>query len=250
MRSLLVAITLAIVITPSAAQRLRLPEEVALGDKIVAEFEYKVPEGGKLSMLWSVSDGLVSEEADQRLFLWGNVGDHRVDLVVIPMKTITVDGQTFDVIAGEIQRHDQRFKITGTTPPPDPVDPVDPPDPTPDKAPFPAPGLTVMVVRESQLGGELPPEQAAIFTNSKVIGWWNDNCVKLDGSSAARIWDDDYTDSQLGNTHPVLRNAYRETLKDADGRLPWIAISTGSDGYSGPLPANVDDTLALLEQYN
>jgi hypothetical protein len=142
------------------------------------------------------------------------------------------------------------FEVTGKvdpTPDPDPPDPPDPP--TPD-APFPAPGLTVLTIAELSETGSLPKSQRAILDSPRIMQWCRDNCIQLSGMPAYRKCDDDYTDSQLANVPDVLSNAYKILLKDANGNLPWIGISDGKKGYSGPLPMTVDETITLLEKYN
>jgi hypothetical protein len=43
--------------------------------------------------------------------------------------------------------------------------------------------------------------------------------------------------------------AYADVVKQANGRLPWIAISNINKGFSGPLPKTINQTLNLLEEY-
>jgi hypothetical protein len=108
----------------------------------------------------------------------------------------------------------------------------------------------MLVLREMDGTSQLPPQQAAIFTSSAIVGWVRDNMVKdTDGKPMARTLDDDYTASQLSNLPATLRNAYPDVVKEAAGRLPWVAISDGTTGYSGPLPATIQDMMALLNKY-
>lgn len=224
-----------------------VPERVDVGSKLVAVCTAPVPDGGRLSILWNTSPGLEVEQVDSRLFLWGPAGEYAIDAVVIPLKTITVDDQTFDVIAGQIQRH--AAKVTIGEPPPDP----------PSAAPFPAPGLAVLILREASQTTHLPASQQTIFTSPTVLNWLKENCVKLpDGNPpnqpAFRSYDDDYDLDELANAPEVFRVAYPIVIRAARDRErpdnePWIAISDGKRGYSGPLPATVGETMELLRKY-
>lgn len=232
---------------------LTIPDSVEVGHKLVAVCNCVVPDGGKLTILWNASSGLETVQVDNQLFIWGTPGKYTIDAVVIPLQSITVDGQTFDVIAGQILRLDARFKITGSvTPEPDPE-----PDPDPDPitdAPFPSPGFAAIVIYETQETGKLPASQSGILNSAQVKQYLNSRCAKIDGPDgkqtyAWRMWDDDYTDAQLANSPDVMRTAYRAVLSQAGGKLPWIAVSDGKTGFSGPLPTNVADTMALLKKY-
>lgn len=225
-------------------QSIVVPPEVQLGQKIVATCDYPPPEGTRLTILWNVSAGLESEQAGTRLFLWGPPGRYSVDAVVIPLLSVTLEGKTFDVIGGEIRRLDASFTILGNVPP------GPGPDPNPQDAPFPAPGFAILILHEAQETGRLTEKQKAILTSQEIRKYLHAKCVKLeDGSIAARFWDDDYTQAQLSLAPQVMQRAYFELLEDAAGRLPWIGISDGRTGFSGPLPGTVAETLALLKKY-
>jgi hypothetical protein len=42
---------------------------------------------------------------------------------------------------------------------------------------------------------------------------------------------------------------WRDAMKRERKTIPWLVISTGKGGVERELPANVEDTLALLKQY-
>ncbi len=230
-----------------AQNTLDIPDEVAVGEKIVAFCKCVTPDdGGHLSILWDHSPELETEQIDDRLFVWGKARaeSYRIGAVVIPLRTLTIQDQTFDVIAGPITRLTATFKITGSIEP----DPDPDPDPKPN-APFPSDGFAVIVLKEASETGTLTPAQRSILTSSKVLKYINSKAVKVGDGVFFRAWDDDYTEAQLSAVAPELALAYRESKKLADGRLPWICISTGDGGYSGPLPATLDEMMTLLQKY-
>lgn len=108
----------------------------------------------------------------------------------------------------------------------------------------------MLIIREAQETGRLPSSQAAIFSSPRVLKYLQEKTAKANGTDPlVRVWDDDYTDEQLANSPAVMRDAYKRIMPAARGHLPWIAISNGTDGHSGPLPLTVEDTMELLRKY-
>jgi hypothetical protein len=67
--------------------------------------------------------------------------------------------------------------------------------------------------------------------------------VGADGkTSEFRIWDKD-VDAAADAKH------WQDALKRPRASTPWLIVSDGKSGYEGPLPANVDETLALLKKF-
>ena len=204
-----------------------------------------------------------------------------VQVRVRKLVTVTIDGQTVDVLSAApvevieitadkgrlfgVVAGEGRYQVEvicsdpttgissslsvlviGAQPQPEPPGP----GPTPSAAPFKSDGFAVLILKEASKTGELPEEQRGIFTSPEIHRYAHAKCVDLDdGGPFYRQWDDDYDSSDLANAPKELQQAYRDVLKQADGELPWIAISTGDGGYSGPLPGNVADTLKLLKKY-
>lgn len=135
----------------------------------------------------------------------------------------------------------------GPTPPgPGPTPPG--PTPTPGDVPFPSNGLAVMIVGEQSEIASLPVSQRAIFSSAAVLNYLRSVTMKAeDGNPAFRIWDDDYTD--VSRAPQVMQRAYAAAKQLSNGQLPWIVISDGQRGYSGPLPTSVEATLQLLRQF-
>lgn len=134
-----------------------------------------------------------------------------------------------------------RVEVGPVVPPPDP-------EPKPQTAPWAAPGLTVMILRESQNLATLPTSQRAIFTSDRIHKWLKANAVKLtDGQSGYRVLDDDSGD--VSGLPDVLQKAFAVVKAKSDGDKPIIGISNGKAGFVGPLPASIDETIKLLEAY-
>jgi hypothetical protein len=124
----------------------------------------------------------------------------------------------------------------GPRPPPDP----NPPGPTPDPKPTPIPtaGNRVLIVYESDLAEmvKLPPTRAAILTSTVLRAYLTAHQVE------GRFLDKDTEFT----TEPQV---WRDAMKLPRDSVPWIYVSNGKTGYSGPLPENVADTLVILKKY-
>lgn len=86
----------------------------ALGQKIIVSYDGQIPKGGRLSILWDPDASLDIEQSANRIFIWTTTpGEKSCDATVIPLRTLTVEGQTFDVLAGPPVRYKVRFKVEG-----------------------------------------------------------------------------------------------------------------------------------------
>jgi hypothetical protein len=140
----------------------------------------------------------------------------------------------------DVARHTFTVGPVGPTPPgPNPPGPT-PPGP----APIPTAGLRVLIVEETADRPKLPAGQAAIFTSAALRDWLDANCAKTPDGKAPdwRILDKD-ADLALDLPH------WRQAMALPRSTLPWLIVSDGSRGYSGPLPATEAETLALLDAY-
>jgi hypothetical protein len=158
-----------------------------------------------------------------------------------------IDGVYVIVVAvnSEILLH--RVEV-GPVVPPQPPEPDPKPDPKPQNAPWESPGLTVLILRESQSMATLPVSQRAIFSSGRVHQWLTSHAVKLsDGDPGYRIWDDDSADTS--GAPDVLRKAMEVVKAQAKPDVPIIGISNGKAGFVGPLPATIEETLKLLEAF-
>lgn len=140
----------------------------------------------------------------------------------------------------------------GPIPPPKPPTPPIPPEPVPPKpvdppsppAPIPVAGLRVLIVYESADLPKMPPAQAAIIFGQQVRTWLLANCVVgPDGKTReVRMWD---KDTATTGESKLWQDAFARPRQS----VPWLIVSNGKTGFEGPLPANVDDFLALVKRY-
>lgn len=129
---------------------------------------------------------------------------------------------------------------------PKPPVPPDPPvPPQPDVEPIiPGEGMRVMILYETS--DTLPAEQQAILTSVKLADYLNDATTRDGRVPGYRRWTDDFRDEQLEHESDLWKTAYAN-VKDAAEELPWIVATNGDKQVSAPLPATVDETIALLK---
>ncbi len=213
---------------------------------------------GKATVIVSRSDS-VSRDVAVRLSYRGMIDDDYTGA----KQTVTVQpggATTIDLSAVDNKLHESLESLTVSIVPSDDykIDGVgsvlissadDDPDvpPIPTDAPWPSPGLTVLILRESQPSKPLPVAQKAIFNSVLMHDWLTKNCVKLaDNQPGYRIWDDDPNPS---NAPAVMQEAFKVVGAQTQGEAPMLGISNGKTGFVGPLPGTVEETLALLERY-
>lgn len=163
--------------------------------------------------------------------------DGRTELLIVPSganKAEDVIRQSLDVIAG-------KAPIPPPGPGPKPVPPgpdVDPNAPPP----IAGEGFRVLIVYET--GQNLPAAQSPILFGKTIREYLDAKTVlDADGRTHAwRIWDKDVDASGESKS-------WQDALARPRKSIPWILISNGTTGYEGPLPATVDEALALLKKY-
>lgn len=135
------------------------------------------------------------------------------------------------------------FVPTPMPPTPGPTPPTPGPTPVPD-APIPTAGLHVLIVFDSMKAQTYPAAQAGIFTSAPLHQYLDQNTPKEGMSHGWRIWPSD-------TNYDADENAkqWGDAMKRKRDSLPWIIVSNGKTGFEGPLPGNVDDTMALIKKY-
>jgi hypothetical protein len=167
------------------------------------------------------------------------VANGRVELLVIPTSEPKPDDsdvirRVLDVEAGD-----------GPRPPPDPDPKPKPPEPDPvTPAPIPVDGFRVMIVYETKDLGIYPGPQNAIFFSNKVRTYLDTKCV-VGPDGKTREWRQYDKDVDMKNESQLWKDAFARPR----GKLPWIVVSNGKTGFEGPLPADVDSTIRLLDKY-
>lgn len=133
------------------------------------------------------------------------------------------------------------FALCGCPAPP--PGPGPDPGPAPQPAPIPVPGFRVLILDETTERGNLSEEQISILTSTEVRAYLNEKCVKgPQGAPEYRVWDKD-VDAHFEATH------WQQALQLPRESLPWIFISDGTRGYSGPLPKTIPETIELLRRF-
>ena len=126
------------------------------------------------------------------------------------------------------------------------VDPVvDPPVDPPvvvDPAIVSVPGNRVLIVYESSDKSAYPADQLLILNSQRLARYLDENCAKgTKGNPDWRIWDKD-VDTDHGPVDPV----WKEAMALPRTSIPWLIVTNGKvGGYTGPLPANVDDVIVI-----
>lgn len=102
-------------------------------------------------------------------------------------------------------------------------------------------GVRVFIVEETADRPRLPANQQAIFASVPLRQYLKAHCVTgPDGAPAFRIIDKD----------AELTGDWRATLRAHPPRsYPWLYVSNGKSGYSGPLPNSVDELISLIKPY-
>tara|TARA_R110000868_G_C10712967_1_gene750125 strand:- start:418 stop:870 length:453 start_codon:yes stop_codon:yes gene_type:complete len=133
----------------------------------------------------------------------------------------------------------QVLTVDGTAPQPPPDPEPDDPDP-----PIPTNGNRVLIVYESTELSTLPPSQAVLMTSGNVRDYLQRKCSKgPDGRTPEfRIWDKDVDTTNAGQT-------WKDALAIQRNGLPWLIVSNGTTGFSGPLPDSEAALMAKLKQY-
>jgi len=139
-------------------------------------------------------------------------------------------------------------------PPPKPVDPVvpkpvDPVVPTTDPSPFAEAGNRCLISFDSA-NTTRPAAQNSILYGKAVRDLLNSVCVagpanEKDGAgNPMKEWRIYPANTDVSLVRPVFKNAFAKK-----GGADWIMLGNGTTGYSGPLPANETEALALIKKY-
>lgn len=196
---------------------------------------------------------LSAEGADGAALIWDVTPEESVDVVEFPSKVLfSAPPGTYKVKLRALRTKDgaasfetaRATVVIGTPAPPIPPAPPVPPTPPPEPAPIPAAGLRVLIVWNQKEEAKMPAAQQHVLYARSVRDYLDSKCpMGPDGKQREwRIWGD-------GVATDAAPKLWQDAMKRPRKSLPWILISTGVGGYEGPLPADVDATLALLKKY-
>lgn len=193
--------------------------------------------------LWNVPDSVKATAEDNVL----TVASAPKGSTPVSVVSVTIEFGTDD--KGKITKKvvKDRGSVTlnvGDVPQPGPTPGPNPPQPPPTPAPIPADGLRVLIVEDVAQRVKLPAAQSAILFDKSVRDYLNSKCVAGADSKTKewRIWD-------KGVDASAESKLWQDAVKRPAKSYPWLIISDGKTGYEGPLPADVDATLALLKKY-
>lgn len=210
--------------------------EVGLGQMLVLKSDKAKHAEVDGSLTWIIEPQLQTFSADGGKTIILNTGLKPEILRIMQIVSSLNGRNTYQRISIRIGQ--------GPQPPPDPVNP--PVDPVPvDPKPNPSPKfgqLKVLIIEETGSRGELPSEQIGIFTSVPIREYTDKACSKTANNADFRIYDKDVS---VSAEPEWIQKAFAEPRQD----LPWILISNGVTGFSGPLPENAAKTLELLKKY-
>lgn len=103
-------------------------------------------------------------------------------------------------------------------------------------------GLRILIVEEAQERRNLPPGQLAIFTSDELKKYATEHCAKVNNVPEFRVFD---KDTKLDEESEVWKTMMKVERKS----LPWLCVTNGSRGYSGPLPTTLADTMTIIKKY-
>lgn len=237
----------------SAALLLALPppdlrgQTVSLPEKV----EVKASRMGAVLLAWDGDDCRYTASAELDVFREYDPDPKKVRLRLIGYASGQYEIKAIACKGGKLSEFATCVVVVGDPTPPVPPGPAPgpgpspvPPGPAPSPAPIPAAGFRCLIVYESAELGKMPDAQKNVLYAKSVRDYLNSKCVMgADGKTKEwRIWDKD-TDASAES------QIWQDALKRPRSQVPWIIVSDGKTGYEGPLPASVDETLALLKKY-
>lgn len=197
---------------------------------------------------WTLPPGVVANDKGDTLEITSAPNGELVVKVKVQTITFDIDFEKKTTKKKTVFTFGSRTLNIGTITPPlpppiPPTPPTPPPVPPPPPAPIPTAGFRVLIVLESSDLSKLPASQVSIITAKPIRDYLELRCVKgSDGTPERRIWDKDVSTANVSKI-------WQEAMALPRTSLPWIVISNGVAGFSGPLPPTVNETLELLKKY-
>jgi hypothetical protein len=220
----------------------------ARGQKVTLPAKAEV-KPGLPTLLVATADGAnvvwLTPDPDLAVFDGSVLGGDSKRALVFGAKTGTFRVWAVTAKGDRVSERAECLVTVGTPPEPPPPGPGPGPGPgpnpppTPGDNPFPADGKArVLILFDHSLqAGSLP----AGFYNQVYGGTFRKYLLDKT-SNQYRIWPDDVDGSSV-------EKEWADALKKPRTSLPWVYLSNGKTGYSGPLPATPDETTKLLQKY-
>lgn len=180
------------------------------GEQVVATWSVTGPPGTK-----AVFDGVSVEMEGSK--------------VLLPQQPINLYTLTATSIDHTI--YAQQVVTIGEKPPP-----VDP-------APIKLSGLRVLITFDDDKKNQLSRDQIGIIDSSVLRSYLDEKCAKAgDQTSEWRIVP--HT-TEFHDDQPT----WKQAMAIPRDKSEWLIVSNGKSGYSGPLPANLTETLNLIKSF-
>jgi hypothetical protein len=190
------------------------------------------------ALIWDCDreDQIDVEEVNGRYLFAGPAGTYKIKL-----RSIRLD-------AGKTKVETARITVVIGEPvppvPPTPPNPPVPPTPPAPPAPIPTAGFRVLIIYKESDVGKLTPGQMAAIYGKDTRDYLNSKCA-VGPDSKTKEWRIYDAGVDVSGESEVWRGAMKLERKT----LPWIVVSDGKAGFSGPLPDKIEDTKALLSKY-
>ena len=108
------------------------------------------------------------------------------------------------------------------------------------RVPIPHLGFRVLIVYHTSELSKLPKTQRAVFVSKELHQYLSQRCV---GGKAGYKFLDPSGDLESESA------LWQDAMDRPREVVPWLIISTGVDGYEGPLPATPTEMLKLVRKY-
>lgn len=126
---------------------------------------------------------------------------------------------------------------------------VDPLPPVPIVQPITTGQLWVVILKDNDTLNTLPSSQIVAVMSGNVRDYCKTHC-RLAADSKTPEFHAYQWGVDVSKESQAVQDLVKEATADAKGsKVPWIALSNGTSGFSGPYPTTEADALALLKKY-
>lgn len=116
-----------------------------------------------------------------------------------------------------------------------------------DPAPFALEGNRCLIIEDRSERTKLTSDQLAVLTGGTVRQYLMQHCADgPDGSPEYRIWD---VGQDLTYVPDEWRSVFDAAKSDPEFAPPWMVISNGKTGTTGPLPESPEAMVSQLRRF-